>query len=392
MEKEKKYLIFITGGHATPAVACINELKKRGYNNLVYIGQKKSLLFDKNVSSEYRLITEKVLIPFKSLITGKISLFWHINSLIWLARLPVGFIQAFWWHITMRPRLVLTFGSHLGLPVVFWAWVFHTPVIAHEQTVTLGRANRIIQRLSTKICYSWQEILTDNEEKKAVKDIKSKVANTRFIYTGNPVRAELFTVKTDEFIFSDTKKKTIFVTGGNQGAHTLNEFIFNNLESITREYNVIHQTGSNSIYNDIGKAQEIASRLNKNSLVYIPMNYIFVEEMAEAYDKAFVVIARGGANTITELLTMKKKGILIPIPTSAGNEQFLNSQMLADLGLGLVLPQSDLDKIDLLEVLKKVERITITDHKMVDLVSSMHRDAEKRIIDIVENKLKKLLV
>ena len=50
--KYKNHRILVTGGHATPAVACINALKDRGYKNFVYIGEKISLLFDKNPSSE----------------------------------------------------------------------------------------------------------------------------------------------------------------------------------------------------------------------------------------------------------------------------------------------------------------------------------------------------
>jgi UDP-N-acetylglucosamine--N-acetylmuramyl-(pentapeptide) pyrophosphoryl-undecaprenol N-acetylglucosamine transferase len=340
--KYKNYRILITGGHATPAVACINELKNRGYQNFIYIGQKKSLLFDKNPSSEYKLITESIQIPFKSLIAGKFSLFFNINSLIWLLRLPIGFIQAFFYHLTLRPRIILTFGSHVGIPVVFWGWVFRTPIIVHEQTVTLGRSNKFIQRFATKVCYSWQKVPENHKEAKK-KDFKKLVNTTKFFYTGNPI----LEVKTDVFRFADTKKPVIFVTGGNQGAHAINEFIFESIIELSKKYNIIHQTGSNTIYNDFQKAQSLASELNAKGIVYIPVNYIFVEEMAEAYQKSFVVISRAGANTVTELLALKKKSILIPIPTTSGNEQFIQAKFLEDWGLGIVLNQSELQKTDL---------------------------------------------
>lgn len=370
---KKNPLIFVTGGHATPAVACINELRNSGFSNIVYIGQKKSILFDKNVSSEYRLITEKLGLPFKSIIAGKLSLFFDLNSLIWLLRLPVGFLHALYFHLRYRPKLVLTFGSHVGLPVVFWASFLRTPVIAHEQTVTLGKANRIIQNMATKVCYSWENS-TYAEEYKSNPD--------KYTYTGNPIRKEIFEVKTDNLQFSDTSKKTIFITGGNQGAHSMNEFFFNHLEQIVQKYNVIHQTGSNTVYNDLEKAEELAKKLNINGIVYIPKPYIFVEEMAEAYNKAFVVIGRAGANTVTELLALQKKSILIPIPTTSGNEQFLNADFLSKLGLSIVINQTDLSKTDILKVLDQISYLDIKNHEDIKRLSEMHIGAEKRIVAI----------
>jgi UDP-N-acetylglucosamine--N-acetylmuramyl-(pentapeptide) pyrophosphoryl-undecaprenol N-acetylglucosamine transferase len=387
--KEKKYMVFITGGHATPAVACINELRSRGYNNLIYIGQKKTILFDKNPSSEYKMIKERMGLNFKPIVTGKLSSFIDLNSFIWLARLPAGFVHAFYYHIRYRPRIVLTFGSFVGLPVAFWAWVFRTPIIAHEQTVTLGRANKIIQWFATKVCYSWQQLIDDGDKEKT-EDIKSKVENPKFIYTGNPIRKEIFNVKTDVFSFSDKTKKTVFVTGGNQGAHAINSYIFDSLSKIIDKYNVIHQTGSNTIYNDFEKAHSIAQEVNKNGITYIPVNYIFVEEMAEAYKKSFVIISRAGANTVTELLALKQKAILIPIPTTSGDEQFLNAELLRKLGLAIVVGQTDLERMEILKLLAEAETLVIKDEETVSMISAMHRDAEKRIVDIVENQLKKI--
>jgi UDP-N-acetylglucosamine--N-acetylmuramyl-(pentapeptide) pyrophosphoryl-undecaprenol N-acetylglucosamine transferase len=376
--QKQNYLIFITGGHATPAVACINELIERGHKNLIYIGQKKSILFDKNVSSEYRLITESLGLPFKSIIAGKLSLFFDFNSLIWLARMPIGFFHALYFHLRYRPKLVLTFGSHVGLPVVFWAKVFGTPVVAHEQTVTLGRANRYIQKMATKVCYSWSST-ADNETYKSNPE--------KFIYTGNPIRKAIFDTKNDTYSFSNRSRKAIFITGGNQGAHTLNEYFFSKLKLISDTYNVIHQTGSNSVYNDFGKAEKLAEELNTNGVVYIPKPYVFVEQMAEAYSKSFVIISRAGANTVTELLALKKKAIYIPIPTASGNEQFLNADFVRQLGLAIVIDQNDLEKTDIMKILEEVQTLQIKE-KDIEQISAKHKDAEKEIINIVVDLLK----
>ncbi len=370
----KDSLIMITGGHATPAVACIEELRSRGYANLVYVGQKKSILFDKNTSSEYKLITESVKIPFKCILAGKLSLFFDLPSLIWLLRMPVGFIQAFWWMLTLRPRSVLSFGSHVAVPVAFAAKVCGVPVVAHEQTVTVGRSTKAVQRYATKVCYSWEGTGHDNDPK--------------FIFTGNPIRKGIFETGGNRFSFDNNERPVVFITGGNQGAHALNEVIFQQLNQLTGAYNVIHQTGSNTVYNDAAKAAKLSKTINKEGVRYIAVPYVFVQEMAECYHKAFAVITRGGANSVTELLALQKKAIYVPIPTTSGNEQFLNAKLMQDLGLGLVVDQDRLADTNLVGKLQEIADLKIKDPERVEKLSDAHRNAEKKIIDILEENIR----
>lgn len=372
-KNKNKNLILITGGHATPAIACIDELRLRGYENLIYIGQKKSLLFDKNPSSEFRLITEQVQIPFKSIIAGKVSLFPNFHSLIWFLRLPIGFIQALFWILFYKPKLILTFGSHVGVPVVFWGWVFRIPIIAHEQTTTIGRSNKFIQKFARKVCLSWLEMMHDGE---------------KFVLTGNPVRKEILNSPQADFDFSDKSKKLLLITGGNQGSHAINEFIFGYLPKLILKYNVLHQTGSNTLFNDYAKARELEEKINKSSKCYLAKDYIFSEEMSVALNNASIIISRAGANSVTEFLVLKKKALFIPIATSSGNEQFLNARLLEKLRLAKSINQADLPIINLIELLESIESLE-PDFDEIEKISELHKNAQKKIIDIVEEVLKR---
>lgn len=377
MKNKKSKLILITGGHATPAIACIEELKSRGFTNLVYVGQRKSLLFDRNLSSEYRLITEKESIPFKNLIAGKLSLFFNLHSLIWLLRIPIGFIQALYFLLTLRPSIILTFGSHVAVPICFWGSILKIPIIAHEQTTTTGRSNKFIQNYADKVCLSWDENIDE-----------SSLNSDKFVLTGNPIRNSILKVTTDHFHFKDNRKKTIFITGGNQGAHAINEFIFSNIEKLTSKYNVIHQTGSNTLFNDFAKATQLEKKLNSSGTVYISRDYIFVEEMAEAYAKSDIVVSRAGANTITELLVLKKKAILIPIPTTSGDEQFKNAKLLEELGLGKTILQSELNFDNFEAAISYLLENNNMYLEKIDILSKRHMNAQKKIIDVLELVLK----
>jgi UDP-N-acetylglucosamine--N-acetylmuramyl-(pentapeptide) pyrophosphoryl-undecaprenol N-acetylglucosamine transferase len=372
--------ILITGGHATPAIACIEELKSRGYSNFIYIGQKKSILFDKNTSSEYKLVTEKLNLPFKSILAGKLSLLPNFSSFIWFLRIPIGFIQAFWWLLISKPSLVLTFGSHVALPIVFWAYILRIPIVAHEQTLILGRANRFIQKLATKVCLSWPS-------KEEITNYELRMKNEgKYVLTGNPVRKEILEANKELFEFGNKKRETIFITGGNQGAHIINEFIFGNLAKLLTKFNIIHQTGSNSLFNDFDKANSLAEKFNQNNICYIPKNYVFAEEMASAYKQSAVLISRAGANTITECLVLKKKAILIPLPNSSGNEQYLNGKMLESLGLGLVIEQKDLGQIDLVQKIEELEKTSFNEVEVAKQ-AKIHLEAEKNVSNIVESLL-----
>jgi UDP-N-acetylglucosamine--N-acetylmuramyl-(pentapeptide) pyrophosphoryl-undecaprenol N-acetylglucosamine transferase len=375
-QEKKSKKIVITGGHATPAVACIDELRSRGYESIFYIGQEKSILFDKKYSSEYRLITQKVKVKFLTILAGKLSLYFSFSSLVWLLRLPIGFLQAFYYLLKIKPDLILTFGSHVGVPIVFCGWLLRIPIIAHEQTTTFGRSNKFIQKFANKVCLSWESIY-------------SLVSNdSKYILTGNPIRKEIknFSFEAENSFEFSASKTVLLITGGNQGAHTINEWIFKNLEKLVEKYNVIHQTGSNSIYNDFGKAESIYRKVNAKSIQYHIRDYIFPEEMAEAMNKADLIISRAGANALIEFAYLKKKALLIPIPTSSGNEQFLNAKVLEELGIAITLDQEHLNEADLLLNLEKLMWLKPKVHE-IDKFNQLHQEAEKKIIDLVEELL-----
>ncbi len=379
MEIRKNKLILVTGGHVTPAVACIEELQSRGFNDIVYVGQKKSLLFDKNSSAEYRLIKDHLGIPFYNIIAGKLSLFFHWHSIIWLLRLPIGFFQACYILIKLKPSIILTFGSHVAVPICFWAGIFKIPIIAHEQTTTIGRSNKFIQKFAKRVCVSWEPEIAEYQISSKFKD--------KFVLTGNPIRKAILKAKSNNFLFKDKKRRTIFITGGNQGAHAINEFVFANIARMTSKFNVIHQTGSNTLFNDFDKARKIAEKINCEGIVYIPRDYIFVDEMAEAYAKSDVVVSRAGANTVTELLVLKKKAILIPIPTTSGNEQFKNAKLLEELGLAYTISQDELDFETFNQILYKLLSSNRLDVKRINKLSTLHKNSHKLIIDLVEENL-----
>lgn len=326
----KKKKILIVGGHLTPALAVASELIETEVLDILWAGTKYSQTTDKSLSAEFETVKSRRIrfIDFKA---GKLWRKWTPQTLpiafTNLINIPLGFIRAVVIISKEKPDLVLSFGGYLALPIVIVARMFGKKIITHEQTVVIGLANKIIALFAHKVCHSWGTTLTSNDSKN--------------VFTGNPVRKEVFASSGSEFKFQN-KLPTIFITGGNQGANTINKRISPILSELLKHANVIHQTGKSSLTNDFAKAMSDKNNLEKEKQDrYIVVDRIFGNEIGEAFHRADLVLSRSGANTITELLLLAKPAVLIPIPWSSNNEQQKNAEMLAKIGLAKIIRQYD---------------------------------------------------
>ncbi len=325
MDSQNQSKFLITGGHLTPALAVLGELRKREFNNFSWVGHKYIHRSSGSVSAEYQSISD-LKFPFYSLPAGKLSRNWS-NPLkaIWnLLLIPFGFLKSFWIVLKVRPDVIISFGGYLALPIVISGFILRRKVITHEQTVVVGLANRIISFFAKKILVSWPNSLKYFPKGKTV-------------LTGNPVRPEIFFTQSDNLRLN-SDLPTIYITGGNQGARVINEVIFEILPSILEVANVIHQTGNF----DHGEACILEKSFESFKGSYIHKNYFFSDEIGEVFSKTDLVVSRSGANTTYEILLLGKPTIFIPIPWVSHNEQLLNAEMASKTGIATVIEQSSL--------------------------------------------------
>lgn len=329
----KQKIVFI-GGHLTPAVAILQELKKRGYKNISWIGTKHTQIGDKNLSAEYQVITN-LNIKFYNLTTGKLFRKWSkktfINGIKHLLRIPIGIINALILVITIRPKMIVSFGGYLSVFPIIFGRLFGSKIVCHEQTLVPGLANKVAFIFASKILLSWENTKIN---KKFLK--KSKIV-------GNPIRKEVFisksTTLTQEF---DKKNPILLIFCGNQGSHEINKKIFEILDKLLEKVNIIHQTGGSTITQDYQKAINIKNNLPYTKKTkYIVRDYIMPNEIGEALTTSHLIVGRSGANNVTEILALGKLSILIPIPWTSGNEQLLNARMVESTGLGHIIEQDE---------------------------------------------------
>lgn len=330
--------IVITGGHHSSALPVIEHLLKEHTGIEIYwFGHKSTSKGDKNLTLEYREITA-LGIPFFNLHAGK---FYRTFNIVRLLLIPYGFIQAFFLHLKIKPDAILSYGGYLSVPTVLSGWILGIPSITHEQTVTIGWANKLVSIFAKKVLISWEYSRKFFPPKKTV-------------YSGIPLRNSIFETRSNAFN-SDNVLPTIYITAGKTGSHKINLLIGSILPELLSFSNVIHQCGDHSQFGDYDKLSKMYESFGNLPLgKYYLRKFIFSDEIGEALNKSSLVISRAGAHTISELFALKKPSILIPIPWVSHNEQNKNAQMLKDYGLAEIVDEDSITPEALISLVRTV--------------------------------------
>ena len=373
MEKDiKNKKIAIIGGHLTPALAVLMELREQGYENIIWIGTKYAQTRNQNVSLEYQVV-KKTDTPFITLRAGKLWRKYTLKTIIPalqnLILIPFGFIKSLYILVKYRPSVVVSFGGHLALPMVLMAKMIRIKSITHEQTVVLGLTNKIISKFTNTVCVSWENSVKFFPEEKTV-------------YTGLPIREELYP-KAHKLKYFKNDFPVILVMGGNQGSNTINWRLIKILPELLKSTNVIHLTGNSTLTNDYRKAVEMKSLLSQDVVSrYIVKENAYFEEYANYLNSADIVLSRSGANAVSELLLLGKLCILIPIPWSSNDEQLKNARMLEETGLALVLEQYD--EMPPIEIYNGINKVLDAFAKNEDLLGNKLSVAKEKAKDYIK--------
>lgn len=228
-----------------------------------------------------------------------------------------------------HPDVMLAMGSYSSLPPVLAAYISGVPIALHEANTVPGKAVEFLSRFARCVATSFE--------------VTAKyLPHKRVVRTGLPIRDEITAGTRFEFI--PPNSFVVFVTGGSQGAHKVNELasaalvkvaaeIARRTEVTKRPLYVIHQTG----LLDEGRVIAAYAKAAIPSRVHA-----FEREMANAFASADIVIARAGASTCFELAACGKPALLIPLPTAMRNHQFENAQAFVIKGAADAANQTDL--------------------------------------------------
>ncbi len=314
-----------TAGHVMPNLALAPRLREQGWT-LHYIG---------SATGPERSLAEGAGISFHAVATGKLRRYFSWRNFTDPARVIGGAFQALSLLGKLKPDVVFSKGGFVAVPVVYAARLRGIPVVLHESDLTPGLANRLCLRLCQRICVSFPE----------TREHLPASARGKSVLTGSPIRPELF--KGDKaaglsFLGFTPDKPVLLVMGGSLGAKAVNEALRANLEWILASHQVVHLCGKGWLSPE-GDAPG-----------YRQFEFLGAE-LPDVMAAASLVVSRAGANSLFELMALRKPMLLIPLPGRASRgDQLLNAASFASRGLARVLRQEELTRDSLREALQKL--------------------------------------
>ncbi len=300
-----------TGGHLFPAVALAQRLLEvEPDSEVLFVGTGRGI--EARVLPGLGLALETIDI---SGFVGKGA----VGKLALVPQMVKSLVQSKRIIGQFRPEVVVGVGGYASGPALLAAKMKGCPVLIHEQNAWPGLTNRLLGRWAQRICLSFSE--SDRA-----------FHHGRTVLTGNPLRSGM-----DDCPPIPEGQPQLLVFGGSRGARAINDVILEVLPLLQQfqgRLTILHQTGTE----DLERVRRGYSAAGWDPEGVVP----FIQDMAQAYAAAHLVLCRAGATSIAELTACGRPAILVPYPYAAADHQSGNAQALARHGAALMVPQAEL--------------------------------------------------
>jgi UDP-N-acetylglucosamine--N-acetylmuramyl-(pentapeptide) pyrophosphoryl-undecaprenol N-acetylglucosamine transferase len=336
-----------TGGHIFPGLAVADALRARGWR-VVWMGSPDGM--------EARIVPaegyEIAWVRFSAL-RGKGLL----RKLLLPFNLLRGFGQALGQLRRIKPDVVLGMGGYVSFPGGMMAVLLGCPVVVHEQNSVAGLANRVLAGVADQVVTGFPDVLKKG------------------LWAGNPVRAEIVAVPPPDERFAGRQGPLrVLVVGGSLGAAALNDAMPRALALMAPQLRprVTHQAGARQI--EQLRTAYVTAGVDGELLP-------FIDDMAQRYADADLVICRAGALTVAELAAVGVASVLVPYPHAVDDHQTGNARFLADAGAAVLLPQTELTAQGLARLLQDLNRERLLE-MAVKARGCARPDATRQVADL----------
>jgi len=358
-QKQPKHVMMMaagTGGHVFPALAVAKDLEQQGIKVswlATPAGMENRLLKNHNIPI-YQIdiqgvrgngVVRKLAAPFKIL---KATL----SAMKYMRQLKVDAVAGF--------------GGYVAGPGGLAARMLGIPVIIHEQNAVAGFTNTQLSRIAKKVCQAFPNTFP---------------AQDKIVTTGNPVRKEITEIFNPSWRYQEREKAgqplRILIVGGSLGAQALNERVPEALKQLNVPLNVYHQCGQN--HADATRARYADAPATLNVEVQP-----FIEDMAQAYSDADLIICRAGALTVTEIATAGVAAIFVPLPSAVDDHQTANARFLANLGAAKICPQATMTPDSLKALLEPMLNRQLLMEMAVKARQQAQPDATQHVVRLIQ--------
>ena len=327
--KEKCALIMAggTGGHIFPGLAVAHALRDKGWRVHWFGGSGSA----GQPSMESQLVPPQGF-AFEAIDFGGL----RGKGLLTVALLPLRLLKAFWQSIRVlrrvKPDVVLGLGGYITFPGGMMSVLLGKPLLLHEQNSVAGLANKVLAGVADRVFTAFPNV----------------IKGARWV--GNPLRAAFLNQPDPAQRFAGRSGPLkLLVVGGSLGARALNDIVPQALALLpaASRPEVVHQSGAKQIE---------ALRANYASAGVSAQLTPFIDDTAQAFADADLVICRAGASTVTEIAAVGAAALFVPFPSAVDDHQTVNARFLVDQGAGWLVPQGQLTPQWLAGHLAKLDR------------------------------------
>lgn len=332
-----------TGGHIFPGLAVAERLREKGW--------RVHWLGGPSPSMESQLVPPRGFayetVQFSG-VRGK-----GLRTLVMLPwRLLQAFAQSLQVVRRVQPDVVLGLGGYISFPGGLMSALSGRPLVLHEQNSVAGMANRWLAKVAHRVFTAFPNVLP------------------RANWVGNPLREAFLKQAAPAERFANRQGPLqVLVVGGSLGAQALNQVVPQALALIPLEQRptVVHQSGAKQIealrqaYASAGVQAELTP---------------FIDDTAQAFAQADLVISRAGASTVTELAAVGVASLLVPFPHAVDDHQTTNARFLSDAGGAWLVPQPQLQAADLAQRLQQVGR-----EELLRMAQAAHTQRKLHAVD-----------
>jgi len=227
-----------------------------------------------------------------------------------------------------RADVAVTMGGYSGIPLVVGARLAGVPALVHEPGSVPGQANRLAARFTRNVATSFPETRFPGRD---ARHLGYPLAPAMTAFDRDALRPEARTA-----YGLDDATTMLFVTGGSQGALSLNRLALGLAErwASRADVKIVLKAGART-------HEDIAASLSKNPGAHLVELVRYVDRMDHAYAAADLAICRAGAGTVAELAVVQLPSVLVPLAAHEHDEQLHNAAHLVAAGGALLVRDVD---------------------------------------------------
>ncbi len=352
-----------TGGHVYPAEALAGEMLKRGY--------RLALITDRRGDAYGGVLGDLETFRVRA---GGIAGRGIVSKIRSVFEILLGIIQARSIMKRIKPKAVVGFGGYASVPTMVAACIGNYKTAIHEQNAVLGRANRALARRVDRVvsCFAEIENVPDGVDKKIVQG-------------GMPVRRAVLDEQNVAYPeLADTSPINILVLGGSQGARVLSDVIPAAIVALSEPLRVRIQITQQCRPEDIDRVKKCYADADINADLSV-----FFDDVPIRMARCHLVIARSGASTVAEALTIGRPSIMVPYPFAVDDHQTKNAHAVDDAGAGWLIPEPAFTSEGLTQRIEQLFSVPSTLQKAAECARSASQpDAVKHLAQIIENLIR----